>query len=110
MQVLLKIFFYASHVLKGFFEIIIGKEEFIHDNEGNIISKLPSKRKQVLVFAKNFLKEPVSIRKPATSLDRVLISSAVLFDKIERKRNHAFNVGVCARARAYLSLSRFIGM
>lgn len=60
MEVLFKIFYYASHVLKGFFEIIVGKEEYIHDSDGNIISKLPSKRKQVLVFAKNFLKEPVS--------------------------------------------------
>lgn len=59
-EVLVKIFYYASHVLKGFFDIIVGKEEYIRDNEGNIISKLPSKRKQVLVFAKNFLKEPVS--------------------------------------------------
>lgn len=59
-EVLVKIFYCASHVLKGFFDIIVGKEEYIRDNEGNIISKLPSKRKQVLVFAKNFLKEPVS--------------------------------------------------
>lgn len=59
-EVLLKFFFYAGHVLRGFFDIIIGKEEYIRDNEGNIVSKLPSKRKQVLVFAKNFLKEPVS--------------------------------------------------
>lgn len=59
MEVIFKIFFYATHVLKGFFDIIIGKEEYIRDVDGTIISKLPSKRKQVLVFAKNFLKEPV---------------------------------------------------
>lgn len=52
--------FYASHVLKGLYDIAIGTEEFIYDDKGNVISKLPSKRKQVLVFAKNFLKEPVS--------------------------------------------------
>lgn len=56
-----KVAFYASHVLKGLFEIAVGKEDFIYDSKGNVMSKLPSKRKQVLVFAKNFLKEPVSV-------------------------------------------------
>lgn len=60
LEVMSKFAFYASHVIKGLFEIALGKEEFIYDDIGNIISKLPSKRKQVLVFAKNFLKEPVS--------------------------------------------------
>lgn len=60
-EVIFKLVFYISHVLKGLFEIAVGKEEFIFDNEGNVISKLPSKRKQVLVFARNFLKEPVSL-------------------------------------------------
>ena len=60
LEVMSKFAFYASHVMKGLFDIAMGTEEFIYDDEGNIISKLPSKRKQVLVFAKNFLKEPVS--------------------------------------------------
>lgn len=59
-QTVLKLIFYVCHVLKGLLEIIVGKEEFIYDDKGNIISKLPSKRKQILIFAKNFLKEPVS--------------------------------------------------
>lgn len=59
-EVLYKFFFYASHVLKGLIEIIVGKEEYIFDAQGNVLSKFPSKRKQVFVFAKNFLKEPVS--------------------------------------------------
>lgn len=60
LEVMSKFAFYASHVITGLFEIALGKEEFIYDDKGNIISKLPSKRKQVLVFVKNFLKEPVS--------------------------------------------------
>lgn len=60
MEVMSKLVFYVSHVLKGLFEIAVGKEEFIYDDKGNVISTLPSKRKQVYVFAKNFLKEPVS--------------------------------------------------
>lgn len=60
LEVMNKFAFYATHVLKGLFDIAVGTEEFIYDNEGNIIAKLPTKRKQVLVFAKNFLKEPVS--------------------------------------------------
>lgn len=101
MEVLFKIFFYATHVLKGFFEIIIGKEEYIHDSDGNIISKLPSKRKQVLVFAKNFLKEPVSsklLRKQLNMSSRhVHIIPAVLFDQQKNvsEQRHFFNVGVC---------------
>lgn len=59
-EVISKFAFYISHVLIGLFEIAVGKEEFIYDESGKVISKLPSKRKQVLVFAKNFLKEPVS--------------------------------------------------
>lgn len=59
-EVLFKIVYYVSHVIKGLLEIAIGKEEFIYDDQGNVISRLPSKRKQVLVFAKNFFKEPVS--------------------------------------------------
>lgn len=59
-EVLFKIVHYVSHVIKGLLEIAIGKEEFIYDDQGNVISRLPSKRKQVLVFAKNFFKEPVS--------------------------------------------------
>lgn len=55
-----KFAYYATHVMKGLFDIAMGKEEFIYDDKGNVMSKLPSKRKQVLVFAKNFLKEPVS--------------------------------------------------
>lgn len=55
-----KFAFYTTHVLRGLFDIAVGKEEFIYDDKGNVISKLPTKRKQVLVFAKNFLKEPVS--------------------------------------------------
>lgn len=58
---MLKVMKYIFHVIKGFFEILIGKEEFIYDAQGNVISKLPSKRKQVLVFLKNFLKEPVCV-------------------------------------------------
>lgn len=60
-EVILKVFEYIFHVVKGFFEILIGKEEFIYDEHGKIISKLPSKRKQVFVFLKNFIKEPVSV-------------------------------------------------
>lgn len=60
LEVISKFAFYASHVIKGLFEIAVGKEEFIYGDKGDIISKLPSKRKQVLVFARNFLKEPVS--------------------------------------------------
>lgn len=60
LEVMSKFAFYASHVIKGLFEIAIGKEEYIYDDKGNILSKLPSKRRQVLVFARNFLKEPVS--------------------------------------------------
>lgn len=60
-EVVFKIVYYVSHVLKGLLEIAIGKEESICDAQGNIISRLPSKRKQVLVFAKNFFKEPVSV-------------------------------------------------
>lgn len=61
-RTVLKLFSYVCYVLKGLLEIFIGKEEFIYDDSGNIISKLPSKRKrkQMLIFAKNFLKEPVS--------------------------------------------------
>ncbi|XP_031638152.1 uncharacterized protein LOC116350500 [Contarinia nasturtii] len=61
MEVISKLVFYVCHVVKGLFEIAVGKEEFIYDDKGNIISKLPSKRKQVLVFARNFLKEPVML-------------------------------------------------
>lgn len=61
LEVMSSFAYYATHVLKGFLDIATGKEEFIYDDEGNIISKLPSKRKQVLVFIKNFLKEPVSL-------------------------------------------------
>lgn len=61
-EVISKFAFYATHVLKGLFEIAIGKEEFIYGAQGKIISRLPSKRKQVLIFAKNFLKEPASRR------------------------------------------------
>ncbi|XP_031639578.1 uncharacterized protein LOC116351600 [Contarinia nasturtii] len=61
LEVMANFSFYASHVLRGLFNIAIGAEEFIYDDQGNIISKLPSKRKQVLVFAKNFLKEPVML-------------------------------------------------
>lgn len=60
LEVMNKFALCATHVLKGLFDIAVGTEEFIYDDEGNVISKLPSKRKQVLVFAKNFLKEPVS--------------------------------------------------
>lgn len=62
-EVLLKVLEYIFHVVKGFVEILIGKEEFIYDEQGKIISKLPSKRKQVLVFLKNFLKEPVRVER-----------------------------------------------
>lgn len=61
LEVVFKVAYYVSHVIKGLFEIAIGKEEFIYDDQGNIISRLPSKRRQVLVFVKNFLKEPVRI-------------------------------------------------
>lgn len=60
LEVMSKFAFYACHVAKGLFEIVVGKEEFIYDSQGNVIATLPSKRKQVIVFAKNFLKEPVS--------------------------------------------------
>lgn len=60
-EVISKFAFYALHVVKGLLEIAIGKDDFIYDDQGNVLSKLPSKRKQVLVFAKNFLKEPVSL-------------------------------------------------
>lgn len=55
-----KLAFYAAHVIKGLYDIVSGKEEFIYDKEGQVIAKLPSKRKQMLIFIKNFLKEPVS--------------------------------------------------
>lgn len=63
-EVMVKILEYIFHVVKGFLEILIGKEEFIYDAQGKIMSKLPSKRKQVLVFLKNFLKEPVCVCVP----------------------------------------------
>lgn len=59
-EVVLKFVHYITHVIKGLFEIAVGKEDYIFDANGKVISKLPSKRKQVLVFAKNFLKDPVS--------------------------------------------------
>lgn len=59
LEVVSKFAFYASHIVKGLLEIVTGKEEFIYDAQGNAIAKLPSKRKQVLVFIKNFFKEPV---------------------------------------------------
>lgn len=71
-EVVLKILVYIFHVVKGFVEISTGKEEFIHDAQGKIISKLPSKRKQVLVFLKIFLKEPVRVRK-VCSIERRII-------------------------------------
>lgn len=61
LEVVFKFAYYVSHVIKGLFEIAVGKEEFIYDDQGNIISRLPSKRKQVLVFVKNFFKQPVRI-------------------------------------------------
>lgn len=61
LEIVFKLVYYVSHVIKGLVEIAIGKDESIYDDQGNILSKLPSKRKQVLVFAKNFFKEPVSV-------------------------------------------------
>lgn len=61
LEVLSKFAYYASHVVTDIVDIISGKEEFIYDDQGNIISKLPSRRKQILIFIKNFLKEPVSL-------------------------------------------------
>lgn len=61
LSVISNVVFYVCHVLKGLLEIAVGREEFIYDDKGNIVSKLPSKRKQFWIFAKNFLKEPVCI-------------------------------------------------
>lgn len=61
-EVMSKLAFYATHVVKGLYDIVSGKEEFIYDKQGDIIAKLPSKRKQMLIFIKNFLKEPVRCR------------------------------------------------
>lgn len=72
-----KFAFYTSQVIKGLFDIAVGTEEFILDDKGNVISKLPSKRKQVWVFAKNFLKEPVS--------HKLLYGSALSHIKIAEK-------------------------
>lgn len=58
-DVITKLAFYATHVVKGLYDIVTGKEEFIYNKEGDVIAKLPSKRKQMLIFIKNFLKEPV---------------------------------------------------
>lgn len=63
LEVMSKFAFYATHVVKGIFEIFSGKEESIYDTEGNMLAKLPSRRKQILIFIKNFLKEPVSFSK-----------------------------------------------
>lgn len=59
-EVMSKLAFYATHVVKGLYDIVTDKEEFIYDKEGDVIAKLPSRRKKVLIFIKNFLKEPVS--------------------------------------------------
>lgn len=54
--------YYATNVVKGLYDIVTGTEELIYDKHGKVIAKLPSKRKQMLIFIKNFLKEPVSER------------------------------------------------
>lgn len=62
-QVLFGFLYYAGHILKGLIDIVIGKDESIRGDNGQIISKLPTKRKQVLIFAKNFLKDPVRFQR-----------------------------------------------
>lgn len=70
-----KLAFYATHVVKGLLDIVTGKEEFIYDKQGEMIAKLPSKRKQMLIFIKNFLKEPVSSRLFYFGSDQISIFS-----------------------------------
>jgi len=60
-QTLVNMLLYAAHVLQGLVDIISGKDESIRDADGKIVSKLPSKRSQVFVFLKQFLKQPVSV-------------------------------------------------